>query len=118
MTGYVASGKSVVVTFSALYEEGGQLDVSKSYNTGDWLDLTLKPDPSKGLIAWLYITVHENGAPEAATKFFVEGITGVPEDFGFGFVRTASPVTAVLPVDDDPNKPYFVTGSVSWLGPP
>jgi len=118
MTGYVASGTSVVVTFSAIYEEGGQLDVSHSYNTGDWLALTVKLDPSKGLVAWLNITVHENGSPKASTKFYVESITGVPEEFGFGFVRSAGPVMAVLPVDEDPNKPNYTLGSVSWLGPP
>jgi len=25
---------------------------------------------------------------------------------------------AVLPVDEDPGKPYYVLGSVDWLGAP
>lgn len=117
MTGYVASGTSVVVTFSAIYEEGGHTDVTHSYNTGDWLALALKVDPSKGLVAWLNVTVHENGSPKTSTTFYLESITGVPEEFGFGFVRSAGPVMAVYPVDEDPNKPNYTLGNVSWLGP-
>lgn len=118
LTAYVASGTSVVITLSAFYEEGGQVDVSKTYNTGDWATLTLKPDASKGLIAYLYVDFHENSTIKTPTTVYLESITGVPDEFGFGFVRSAGPMSAVLPVDEDPNKAEYVVGSVSWLGPP
>jgi len=118
LTAYVASGTSVVITLSAIYEEGGQVDVGKTYNTGDWATLTLKPDASKGLIAYLYVDFHENSTIKTPTTVYLESITGVPDEFGFGFVRSAGPMSAVLPVDEDPNKAEYVVGSVSWLGPP
>jgi len=118
LTAYVASGTSVVITLSAIYEEGGQVDAGKTYNTGDWATLTLKPDASKGLIAYLYVDFHENSTIKTPTTVYLESITGVPDEFGFGFVRSAGPMSAVLPVDEDPNKAEYVVGSVSWLGPP
>lgn len=116
MTAYVATGTKVTVTFSAVYEEGGRTDIGRSFTSGDWVTLTVVPEPAKGPVMFMEVTINEVSTVKPKTTLYVEEVVGIPGAI-FEFERSVGDVIAVLPVDDDPGKPYYVLGDVDWLGP-